>query len=137
MDKILKFRAYDKAHKVIKPCNLYSINNLNGKITHVQLHGDSFMKVIGLHVELMQFTGWSDKAGKEIYEGDVIKTQYGNICEVRWCHVKEYKTKDLFEYLGFGAFELKQQLAYHLDSNATKAEVIGNIYQNPELLIQS
>src|SRR5512146_66283 len=78
------------------------------------------------HTELMQYTGLKDKNGKEIYEGDVVEVEDGPNKKKR-----EIVFKD-------GAFSLK------LLNGATEylpnyvrygqIEVIGNIYENPELL---
>jgi hypothetical protein len=77
---------------------------------------------------LMQYTGLKDKNGKEIYEGDVIslgKHPY----EVGW-------GEDGFEsYYGYTGVVLRGAYEESTDStSATKWEIIGNIYENPELL---
>ncbi len=78
-------------------------------------------------VELMQFTGFKDINGKEIFEGDILRSRWtvdGSdeegfdyyFCELngqRWLHKKGYT--DWSDILGH-------------------EEVIGNIYENPELL---
>jgi uncharacterized phage protein (TIGR01671 family) len=76
---------------------------------------------------LGQFTGLHDKNKKEIYEGDVLTDfeEKDFICIIKWednrghwaCY--DYKNR----YIGF-AFEYI----------ANGLEVIGNIYENPELL---
>ena len=72
---------------------------------------------------LMQFTGLLDKNGKEIYEGDIVK-EGGKI--------------SLIEYCNEGAFELiskEGRFVCHLCFLVSdEIEVIGNIYENPELL---
>lgn len=81
---------------------------------------------------LMQYTGLKDKNGKEIYEGDIVKTindyetygmQAGEINEV---------------YFAFGGFRLKPKYrkgakGFWLE-DGNDVEIIGNIYENSELL---
>ena len=75
---------------------------------------------------LMQFTGLLDKNGKEIYEGDVVKSGYfARLAEVVF--VK-------------GGFFIKRNpsgeytLLEWFNKKGLGSEVIGNIYENPELL---
>ena len=80
---------------------------------------------------LMQFTGLTDKNGKEIYEGDIIKdtyTQVGHTVYIYWnngwCQwecMNVKKNPDL-EHIDDARWDLHN------------CEVIGNIYENPELL---
>lgn len=62
---------------------------------------------------LMQYTGLHDKNGKEIYEGDILKASWGYQGEVKF---------DWFIYANLEC------------TIADDVEVIGNIYENPELL---
>jgi len=69
---------------------------------------------------LMQFTGLLDKNGEEIYEGDIIDNEGA---------LQKYEV--IFHK---GCFCISQGgLGYHI-FNEKKAEIIGNIYQNPELI---
>jgi len=70
---------------------------------------------------LMQFTGLKDKNGKEIYEGDIIEHQYG-------ISTVEYQ-EDGFKLIEGGHFS-SAPLVYVRKT----LEVIGNIWENPELL---
>ena len=67
---------------------------------------------------LMQFTGLKDKNGVEIFEGDIVKCWYGHKGVVKW------------GYFGFEIDELDNSFHHTYE----KAEVIGNIYENKELL---
>ena len=89
----------------------------------------------------MQFTGLHDKNGKEVYEGDVLRFPDGRICEVIWHNYmwaiesKPFsKTEIRFSNMDKDAGDSK--IIHHADrySNLKKGEIIGNIYENPELL---
>ena len=67
--------------------------------------------------KIMQFTGLSDKNGKEIYEGDIL---YGNVDENDTVVYEE--NKFILQPLGDDSIFWE------------KSEVIGNIYENKELL---
>ena len=82
---------------------------------------------------LMQYTGLKDKNGKEIYEGDVVKTftvtggklqEDKGLQEIHWWNS------------GFcrGIKDVQGLPLWWLDKDTQKFEVVGNIYENPELL---
>ena len=71
-------------------------------------------------MEIMQFTGLKDKNGKEIYEGDIVKFRnpvYAEIIYLKGCFFAGN------EFLG-------DRPLYNIK---IPYEVIGNIYENPEL----
>ena len=76
------------------------------------------------NIILMQFTGLKDKNGKEIYEGDIFTFTNGPRKTVAKVVFEEamFKMKD---NNGWGAMILQRE---------GDMEVIGNIYENPELL---
>jgi len=76
---------------------------------------------------LMQFTGLTDKNGKEIYEGDILQLQADGIH-----NTKLYKI--IFnEKLGHFREESIENEPYQENIYPTRT-IIGNIYENPELL---
>lgn len=94
----------------------------------------------GNMLALMQFTGVKDKNGKEIYEGDVVKGS-------RSVKGREGRATGEERFIGFveydewwGAFRrkgVKQHQGISAEfMHAKEMEVIGNIYENPELLLR-
>ena len=68
--------------------------------------------------ELMQYTGLKDKNGKEIYEGDIVKCLRPN----------NFKDKEII------IVKIPTLGKYSDFMNIIEIEVIGNIYEHPELL---
>lgn len=115
---IPKFRAFDRAEKVI----------YYGKF---EQYDDS----IGFrfkHFEddkpiLMQSTGLKDKNGVEIFEGDILLGH----CVYPECNIFESKLIGEVYYSNRGTWDC---YSYILGGFNEQIEVIGNIYENPELL---
>lgn len=74
-------------------------------------------------VILMQYTGLKDKNGKEIYEGDICE-EWKKKGQIKWGEHGGWILDCGDLVLGIGALDPDQM------------EVIGNIYENPELLEQ-
>ena len=78
---------------------------------------------------LMQYTGLKDKNGKEIYEGDIVKA---NFDDIKYKEIKEFNSEVIF---GYGQFYVcHNSIVYPVFDIFAHIEMIGNIYENPELM---
>ena len=132
----IKFRAWDGTK------NRFVIET---DMVHVSIAGDiSHCSPSGIDgrndLTLMQYTGLKDKNGVEIYEGDVLRDDTpgaGNPKEELGQRVGPVvyhdKTAAYFRKVPKGTFLNYPNMEY-VSINTEQCEVIGNIYENPELL---
>lgn len=125
---IPKFRVWDKTNKEMLEWEELDLNKERGEdeITIFEPTGQ-FAHPIFFY-EAMQSTGLKDKNGTEIYEGDIIQHSekpnpwFSYPFEVIQARTGEWRLDN---------FRCGTVLAF---SNQDELEVIGNIYENPELL---
>ncbi|WP_409174386.1 YopX family protein [Brevibacillus fortis] len=120
----IKFRAWDR-----KQSKMVDMNHLRHHASGFRLLDED------REYEFMQFTGLRDKNGKEIYEGDILR------------YPDAYDSgSDWEETISVGAIEWDTNQAQFTVTNRhsvdleclfediDETEVIGNVYENPELL---
>lgn len=117
--RTIKFRAWEKDEKYMSKPFSFSDIEPNGEIEEGTISLEE--------CAVMQFTGLLDKNGKEIYEGNIVQMH----------HPKEHRKNEITG-LGTVVFHKGQYIVEDtMDDDSPlygKWEVIGNIYENPELL---
>ena len=121
----IKFRAWHKEKKTIR--EVCEVSFAGG---YVILEGFGSFGAIEApirDVELMQYTGVKDKRGVEIYEGDIVKF-VSRLDDSKRIGAARY-------WAGDAAFLIEcEREIFFLFHDALSREVIGNIYENPEIL---
>lgn len=119
----IKFRVYNKKAKQWVHGPNYEVN-LFGEM--ILLGG--FMQKISIEdlneCVPLQYTGLNDKNGKEIYEGDIIQFE-------RWPITQPIKGTVIFYETEYRIHSSTDSMYYNLSNTV---EVVGNIFDNPELL---
>ena len=121
MSRELKFRIWNKDVKeMFKSFDLYNELAENSDIDSIDM------------IEIMQFTGLKDRNGKEIYEGDIFDCIYKRDgCNHKLMIVWGRSDASFrIRYCG----ECDQPNVRQSVTDIQRGKVIGNIYENPELL---
>jgi len=129
MNREIKFRAWDKLkHKMMETSYFdmwyYTIaeNDETGRSRACECKDQQ--DYCRANLEIMQFTGLKDTDGKEIYEGDILYTS------------DLYRKHFVVGYSGrsFELYDNKDGVVFDPNNDWSEYEVVGNIYENPELL---
>ena len=118
----IKFRAWLKEEKIMG--EVLGIDILHKEIFFSNEDANSYEHTDFKDIELMQYTGLKDMREKEIYEGDIVIH-----------HSKMYKvifnTEEVRFVLRDDEFEMNIPFT---NNNNERMEIVGNIYENSELL---
>lgn len=133
MKREIKFRAWcDKGNQMHTPCEVYA--GENGELYTRTGYSTDTGYLYNIHTNIQQFTGLLEKNGKEVYEGDVV---YAAMIH----HGKpglKFKAKIVYNahvgcyqisYLNINERFVRDNIGF-----SYQLEIIGNIYENPELL---
>ena len=138
MNREIKFRAWDNYSKSFINDDEYLIG-LDGKFYRMDFYsgienyedGNLIWNELD-NITLSQFTGLLDKNGKEIFEGDIIKIKCNEDIIIGHVFYKQSRCCYMINHpAGYnGSFALHTPTIAICD----EFNIIGNIYQNPELL---
>ncbi len=124
MSNIIKFRFWNKHAKDW-------VRNSDGEISNCKVLNSLINNFgNGIDLKIQQFIGILDKNNREIYQGDVVKIDY----------IKDSKFLVDYEFCGFVFSNLNKDIpppfvrSWISDGTAKEIEIIGNNFQNPELL---
>lgn len=115
MNREIKFRAWEVNLK-----KMIDLHKLTPLATTIETHDGLYLPFVE-NLILMQFTGLTDKNGKEIYEGDILQFEFKGKKEISV--IKEHN-HDGRGYCWWMSLPFGQR----------PFEIIGNIYENPDLL---
>ena len=117
----IKFRVWDKKENEMFYSDMYQ-----NKTSMIYGLGNFLKECSDIEEPIMQYTGLKDKNGVEIYEGDIIKYDFNNL---------NYRIEFInAEFIARRFYENIEDLYPTEFDFGKECEVLGNIYENPELL---
>lgn len=129
---MVKFRAWHKTWEEMGKVKRIRFDD-EGNITTVLVKGQAFGSNVHLEeIELMQSTGLKDENSKEIFEGDIIAIEVDDTETP--INARVFQNSKI-GVLMFHVFEDNEDvpMVELLEDNSAAFEIIGNVYENPEL----
>lgn len=129
MDRVIKFRGKRIDNEEWVYGDIELPRNREAAIIHCYLDDGNYNRQFEVQKESVgQFTGCLDKNGTEIYEGDIVRVDISRFDN----RIKNHRyTKSKVEWCQDEFLLCGVDIPVHFRS---RIEVIGNIYDNPELL---
>jgi uncharacterized phage protein (TIGR01671 family) len=137
----IKFRAWDKEEKRMVGNVERAYDGMSEDCKNGEYYGfiscfDDFL--LEEQFEVMQYTGLKDKNGKEIYEGDIVKFEDW-FSDAKFTALIEFGNPNGTYTWGWQLHHISgnkpnMDILLWIDMDGAGAEVIGNIYENPELV---
>ena len=131
----IKFRAWHKEKRILREvCEI----SFSGEYVILEGFGSfGAIEASATDVELMQYVGLNDQNDTEIYEGDIVKFDPQSPCGDEFYNPRDGEIGEVI--FNFGSFVVKpidkkrECLLFSLNELGDWV-VVGNIYENPELL---
>lgn len=131
----IKFRAWQPHASLHRQPGMYLVDDMvwhnatdeqpeKGEVFLTRKIGTSRSSEFFEDVQIMQYTGLTDKYGKDIYEGDIISIPRG----------RTVSNRCVIEWDGSGWYVKPSDMRRTLWTVHNRVKVIGNIYENTELL---
>lgn len=131
---VLRFRCWDKDSKVMRSWKDVILEKDEGDDFWLIGYKENVCITSFDHEQiLMQSTGLKDKNGVEIFEGDIVVNQYGNVGYVAYLQ----QEAGFVVVLKKSDYRLGHRNTGESYDVTTNHEVIGDIHSNPELLEQA
>jgi len=121
----IKFRAWDAKNKKFPMVGFHVM----GEHTVFDLVNQYRLEE-ALDLEIQQFTGFCDKNGKEVYEGDIVQLGF----DTTDCHWSKLKAEVVWWLNGFYFQTNYGAIAQDTYYQIKYCEVVGNIFENPDLV---
>lgn len=125
MTREIKFRAWNGERKVMvyQDTHTFMFNKFGFNVEQYNSYSDYDGLMSVSEPVVMQYTGLKDKNGKEIYEGDILSMHRG-----------QYNSQVIWDTDGYVADHIGNGGSESITTWIEDCEIVGNIYENPELL---
>jgi YopX protein len=130
----IKFRAWDKETKMM--CRVLSFlfpQRERATATLMPYEGPYITCYLD-EIELIQPTGLHDKYGKEIWEGDILKC-YDGLSRSYYNSEVKWQVREITHEAKIIPWIVGLMVSGFIIGSVSEVEVIGNIYENPELML--